>query len=402
MTEERAAAYVVDTLSAAGIECDVVEPAPGRCSVFARHVGLDRSLPALLVHGHLDVVPAQSEGWEQDPFGGEEVDGCLWGRGAVDMKDAVAMMLAIQVEMAQSQVQPRRDLIFTYFADEEMGGVLGSRWIVDHRPELFEGAAEAIGELGGFTVPLPDGRRLYPIQTAEKGTLWFRIRVPGEPGHAALSSGVNPVARLGPLIQRISGLTTDDPPPDAFLALVQQVGQLLRRTQDTTSLLKELGPFGGMALQASRTTFVPTIVNAGSKINVIPDCAEVWVDCRFVPGGEEAARTALLSVLDHDMTGEFVGYTPGLISPLDGALVTACQEAIRTDDPEAIVAPFGLAAGTDAQNLAGLGIRGYGFTPLILPSHLDYPSLFHAPNERIPIDSLIRGKNILQGLVLTY
>lgn len=237
-TEEAAAAYVVDVLSRARLPTEVVEPAPGRVSVISRHAGAEPELPALVVHCHLDVVPAQDEGWRHDPFGGVEEDGFLWGRGAVDMKDFAAMMLATQTALAEGP-PPRRDIVFAYFADEEMGGGLGSRWIVENRPELFDRAAWAIGEIGGFPVTLPNGRRLYPVQVAEKGLLWFRITMRGVGAHAALTDAPNATAALGRVLGRLAHLTTEDPVPPASVVLGERLTALLGNGTDPVSMLDD-------------------------------------------------------------------------------------------------------------------------------------------------------------------
>jgi acetylornithine deacetylase/succinyl-diaminopimelate desuccinylase-like protein len=400
-TEEAAAAYVTDVLTRAGIAWEAVEPEPGRVSVISRHEGAERDLPALVVHCHLDVVPAQDSGWRHDPFGGVEEDGFLWGRGAVDMKDFAAMMLATQVALAEGP-PPRRDLVFAYFADEEMGGGLGARWIAENRPDLLSGAAWAIGEIGGFTVELPNGRRVYPIQVAEKGLLWFRITMPGVGAHAALTVAPNATAALGRVINRIAELTTPDPVPAASAQLAERLGELLGDGADPLALLGGLGTFGAMAARARATTFVPTIASSGAKVNVIPDRADLYVDCRYVPGGADHARLAIEGVLEDGMTCEVVAAMPGSSSPPEGELFAALTDAVASLDRDGTPVPFMLPAGSDAQHLATLGIKAYGFTPLVLPTGFDYLGLFHAVDERVPVDGLVAGHRAFDGLVRTF
>jgi acetylornithine deacetylase/succinyl-diaminopimelate desuccinylase-like protein len=404
-TEERAAAYVVDLLSGAGIGTEVIEPAPGRCSVFSRLTGSDRTRPGLLVHGHLDVVPAVANGWTHDPFGGVEADGYLWGRGAVDMKNTIAMMLAAQLSLAEAGVRPRRDLMFAYLADEEAGGALGSQWAVENRQDLFEGITEALGELGGFRVTLPNGRCIYPLQCAEKGVLWIRIAATGMGGHAALSDASNPLVRLARVIDRVASLRTDDPPPEAFRLLVERLARILDEpnlTKDPAKALEGLGSFGSMSLKASHTTFVPTVSSSGTVTNVIPERAEVLVDCRFVPGGAQKALAAVRELLDDDMACDIITSMPGCEAPAEGELATAVENAVEQHDPGALVVPWALPAGTDAQRFTLLGIAGYGFTPLVLPSDIDHPSLFHAVDERVPISALVGGYDIFRSLITSY
>ncbi len=404
--EAAAAEYVASRLRRAGLACAVVEPAPGRVNLVSVMPGREPGLPRLALHGHLDVVPADPAGWSHPPFGGEVEDGLLYGRGAVDMKGFVAQMLALQLELAEGGGQPRRDLVFCYLADEETGSVLGARWLAEQRPELLAGVAEAIGEVGGFSVALPGGGRAYTIQTAERGSLWFSIRVPGVAGHAALSGAANPVRRLGPLIERLNALRVEEEPPAAFRALCRHVAELTGGPEDDPErLLAPLGVFGQAALRGRRTDFVPTQTLAGRapNYNVIPDVAELGVDCRYLPGGRERARQALESVLEPDMTYEMPAGTLEAEAPVDAPLVEAALAAIRHHDPECrALLPYVLPAGTDAAALSTLGIHCYGFTPLPLPEGFDYPAMFHARDERVPVDSLRRGSDILFTLATVY
>jgi acetylornithine deacetylase/succinyl-diaminopimelate desuccinylase-like protein len=400
-TEAEAARYVVDTLAAAGISAETVEPEPSRCSVVSRQAGGNNRLPTLLLHGHLDVVPPQSQGWCEDPFGAVEKDGCIWGRGAADMKHFVAMMLLLQRDIALGRVTPRRNLLFAYFADEEMGGGLGSKWIVENRPDLLADAEEAIGEVGGFRVVLPTGKSIYPVQTEEKGLLWVRISVPGEGGHAAFPRGSNAITRLARLVQRLPERQVVSAPPHAFELMMDEL-KLLLGDGSAETLLAGLGTFGQMALAASRTTFVPTVARAGTKINTIPEEAEVYIDCRFVPGTSDEALALLRNAMDDDMTYEIVASTPGLASPSATPMLATCSDSIQAVDPGAIVVPFALPAGTDAQHLSAVGIQGYGFVPLVLPADFDYPGVFHASNERLPVSALELGYEILKNFISLY
>lgn len=403
-TEEPAARVVVDRLEAAGVATEVIEAAPGRTTVVSRMRGEDASLPGLVVHTHLDVVPAQ-EGWTHDPFGGDlDADGWIWGRGAIDMKNCVAMALATQLDLAGSGRRPRRDLVFVYFADEERGGPLGSQWLVQNRPDVFEGCAESLGEVGGYSVTLPDGRRVFPLQVAERGFLWLRVVARGPGGHAALSPpGGNPTVRLAAVIPRIAALETDDPPPPAYGVFLERLAAALgRSTDDPAALAAALGSFGPMALRGARTTFTPTVLHAGVKTNVIPDRAEVQVDARFVPGGRDRALAALRGAIDDDMELEPILATSAAEAPVDGPLPDACAAAIAAFDPDALVLPYVMPGGTDGQNLVALGIRPYGFMPLPLPAGFDFPSLFHAADERVPAASIRSGRELLRDLVASY
>lgn len=402
--EEPAARVVAGELERAGVPFEVVESEPGRTTVVSRVRGEDRSLPGLVVHAHLDVVPPQ-EGWSRDPFGAEvDGDGWLWGRGALDMKNAVAMLLATQLDLAATGRRPRRDLVFAYFADEERGGPLGSQWLVANRPDLFEGCAEALGEVGGYTVTLPDGRRVYPLQVGERGFLWTRVVARGPGGHAAMSSAdANPTLRLARTIERVAALATEDPVPAGHRALLQRLGEALGRpVEDEEELAEALGSFGRMALRGSRTSFVPTVLRAGVKTNVIPDRAEVEVDARFVPGGRDRALAALRAAVDDDMEIEPILATSAAEAPVDAPFPRAVAAAVEAADPGALVLPYVMAGGTDGQNLAPLGIVPYGFLPLPLPAGFDYPALFHAADERVPVESIRRGRELLRDLLVSY
>jgi acetylornithine deacetylase/succinyl-diaminopimelate desuccinylase-like protein len=376
---------------------EVIEPMPGRCSLISRVIGTDTSLPPLIVHGHLDVVPA-GEGWTHDPFGGDESEGYPWGRGAIDLKSFCAMMLAVQIHLSEDRQVPRRNLVFAYLADEEMAGTLGARWIVENRPELFEGALGALGEIGGFSIATPAGQRLYPMMVAGRGVLWLKIVATGVAGHAAFSDAANPLVRLSELVPRIETLRTNDPQPHAHALLVKELAALPGGGGD--NLLEHLGSFHSYARHGSSTGFVPTVMKTGTKVNVIPERVELLVDCRYVAGGRQSALTAVSHLLDPDMSLEVIAETTPIEWPFEGAIVEACRRAVQLHDATARIIPYSLAAGTDANILADLGIPGYGFTPLPLPGNFDYPSMFHAANERVPIESLAPGAQMLADIVL--
>jgi acetylornithine deacetylase/succinyl-diaminopimelate desuccinylase-like protein len=390
-TEAAAAAYIAERLEDAGLEPLVLEPEPGRCSVIARQPGREPELAPAVMHGHLDVVPAGgAEDWTHDPFGGVVADGYLWGRGAVDMKNTVAAMLTLQVTWARSGQWPRRPLVFAYFADEEMGGPLGSRWIVDHRPDLFAGAAFAVGEIGGFPVRVPGGPTLYPLQAAERGMVWLRLTAVGASGHVAFTSGTGPVVHLAEALARIAQLRLPHAAPAAHRALLDALAGVP---------LDALGSFGAAARNAATTTFVPTVVSAGSKINVIPDTATAYVDCRVAPGQAEAAEAAVAAVLGEHVQMEVLGTSDGVATPVDAAVLDAAQRAVRTVDADGVVAPFAMPAGSDAQRLARLGIPVYGFTPLTAPASFDYLAGFHQRDERVPVEGLRDGLRMLQAFL---
>jgi acetylornithine deacetylase/succinyl-diaminopimelate desuccinylase-like protein len=393
--EERAARYVRDRLDEVGISGEFVLPTPGRGSLVVRIPGRDRSAGALLVHAHLDVVPVDAADWSVPPFAAEIRENdrhgeMLYGRGAVDMKGFAAMVVAV----ARAGLVPRRDLVLAFLADEEAGGVWGAKWLVENRPELFAGVTEAIGEVGGFSVPLPtahDGvRRAYLLATAEKGAGWARLRARGAAGHASQPGPDTAVLRLARAVaalgeHRFPVEHTDATRPfhAAFSALTGQDG------------VPELAAAG------LRHSAVPTMLAAGYKLNVIPGEAIAEVDTRVVPGGEEEFRREVERVVGEDVSVEWVLSNAPVVSPVDGPLVQTVREAVAHDDPDGVVVPYLLAASTDNKNFSRLGIAGYGFTPLRVPAGFDAFGQFHAVDERVPLAALRFGARVLRRILQT-
>ena len=408
--EREAAEYVAAKLTEVGYAVEVVESgAPGRDNVFARLPGADDTRGALLIHGHLDVVPADAAEWSVHPFSGALRDGYLWGRGAVDMKDMVGMTLAVARQFKRDGVVPPRELVFAFLADEEAGGKYGSQWLADHRPDLFERCTEAVGEVGGFSLTLTDTEgdpaRLYLIETAEKCIAWMRLRARGRAGHGsflhsdnAVTTLCEAVARLGnhrfPLV--LTGTVS------AFLAQVAEVTGMEFPDDDLDGALAKLGPLARIIGATVRDTANPTMLSAGYKANVIPSAAEAVVDCRVLPGRETAFEREVDELLGPDVSREWVTYLPALETSFDGDLVTAMAAALREEDPGARTVPYMLSGGTDAKAFQDkLGIRCFGFAPLRLPPDLDFASLFHGVDERVPVDSLLFGTRVLNRFLRT-
>ncbi len=397
--ERAAAEYVAGKLSEVGYETTYVESgAPRRGNVIARLTGADPSRGALLVHGHLDVVPADAAEWSVHPFSGAVQDDYLWGRGAVDMKDMVAMTVAVARRFRRDGVTPSRDLVFAFTADEEAGGAQGAHWLVEQRPELFEGCTEAISEVGGFSLTVRAGRRLYPVQTAEKGVAWMRLRARARAGHGALvqedtavTALCEAVARLGrhrfPLV--MTG------PVQEFLAAIGEETGLDFSGDDLEGAVAKLGGLARIVGATLRDTANPTMLDAGYKANVIPSKAEAVVDCRVLPGRQAAFEREVDELLGPDITREWVENRPPVQTTFDGDLVAAMDAAIRQADPGARTIPYMLSGGTDAKAFSRLGIRCFGFSPLRLPPDLDFAALFHGVDERVPVDGLAFGTRVL-------
>jgi len=398
--ERPAAEYVAALLAQVGYEPVYVESAPGRGNVVARLAGSDPTQGALLVHGHLDVVPADPALWTVPPFAGEVRDGYLWGRGAVDMKGMVAMTLAAARALRRDGVTPRRDIVFAFVADEEAGGFAGAGYLVDHHPELFAGVTEAIGEVGGFSVTIGD-KRIYPVQTAEKGAAWLRVAAHGTAGHGSLLHHDNAVATLTTALARLAAHrfpTVLTPPVRQFLTGVCELTGWAFDEDDPDALVARLGGMARMLGATVRDTANLTMLQAGLAPNVVPETARATVDGRMLPGREAAFRDEVAAVLGPEIELDWRTLPPVQTS-FDGPLVDAIAAALEHEDPGAVVLPYLMSGSTDAKSLARLGIRHFGFAPLRLPPDLDFLTLFHGVDERVPVDALQFGTRVLYRLL---
>ncbi|OBH45267.1 hypothetical protein A5683_01775 [Mycobacterium mantenii] len=403
--EADCAQWVAEKLAEVGYAPHYVESgAPGRGNVFVRLPGADSSRGALLIHGHLDVVPAEPTEWSVHPFSGAIKEGFVWGRGAVDMKDMVGMMIVVARELKRAGIVPPRDLVFAFIADEEHGGTFGAQWLVDNRPELFTGVTEAIGEVGGFslTVPRRDGgeRRLYLIETAEKGLSWMKLTARGPAGHGSMVHDQNAVTAVAEAVARLGRhqfplVLTDT--VAQFLAAVSEETGLTFDTDsgDLRGAIEKLGPMARMLKAVLHDTANPTMLKAGYKANVVPAIAEAVVDCRILPGRKAAFEAEIDELLGPDVTREWIKDFSSYETGFDGDLVDAMNAAVLAFDPGARTVPYMLSGGTDAKSFARLGIRCFGFSPLRLPPDLDFTALFHGVDERVPIDALRFGTDVL-------
>lgn len=400
--ERKAAEWVAGKLAEVGLEPKIYESHPGRASTVARIEGEDPSRPALLIHGHLDVVPANAVDWTHDPFSGEVADGCVWGRGAVDMKDMDAMTLAVVRDRLRSGRRPPRDIVVAFLADEEAGGTYGARYLVDHHPELFEGVTEAISEVGGFSFTVNDQRRLYLIQTAEKGMHWMKLTVAGTAGHGSMIHRDNAITELSEAVARVGRHTFPVRVTKTTRAFLDELGDALGTELDPEDMEATIAKLGGIAKLIGATlsnTANPTQLNAGYKVNVIPGEATAHIDGRFLPGHEEEFLADLDRLLGPRVRREDVHSDKALETGFDGALVEAMQSALLAEDPTAKAIPYMLSGGTDAKSFDDLGIRGFGFAPLKLPPELDFAGMFHGVDERVPVDGLRFGVRVLDRFI---
>jgi len=396
--ERGAAEYVAEKLAEVGLEPQIFESHQGRASTVARIEGEDPSRPALLIHGHTDVVPANADDWTHHPFSGEIADGCVWGRGAVDMKDMDAMTLAVVRDRLRSGRRPPRDIVLAFLADEEAGGTYGARYLVDKHPHLFEGVTEAISEVGGFSFTVNEQRRLYLIQTAEKGMHWMKLTVAGTAGHGSMIHRDNAITELSEAVARLGRHEFPVRVTKTTRAFLDELGDALGielEADDMEATLARLGGIAKLIGATLRNTANPTQLGAGYKVNVIPGEATAHVDGRFLPGFEEEFLADLDTILGPTVRREDLHSDKAVETTFDGALVEAMQSALLAEDPAAKAIPYMLSGGTDAKSFDDLGIRGFGFAPLKLPPELDFAGMFHGVDERVPVDALKFGVRVL-------
>lgn len=401
--ENEAAEYVRALLEEVGLACKLFEPEPGRTTVVARWPGVDPTLPALMLHGHLDVVPAESSDWSVDPFGGVIKDGMLWGRGAVDMKDMNAMIIAAVRQMIRGGEQPRRDVVLAFFADEEAVSVLGSVWMVDNHPEVFAGVGDAISEVGGYSVDI-NGRRAYLVQTGEKGLLWLRLHATGTAGHGSQINDDNALVTLAEAVARIGRAPWPVSVTETSEALLAGIRDLAGLSADTAPLsVATAAGYGARFIAPGlRNVANVTLLDGGYKENVVPGHASALIDVRYLPGQRESVLETIAELAGPGIRIDIETDMPAVETPFEGPLVTAMIQSLGRLDPQAAVLPYLMPAGTDNKPLSRLGIRGFGFAPLRLPADLDFPSLFHGVDERVPLDALRFGQDVLTDLLRTH
>jgi len=369
---------------------------------MARLEGTNSQRPGLVVHGHIDVVPANADDWSVDPFSGEIKDGMIWGRGAVDMKNMDAMILATVREWARTGYKPPRDFVLAFFADEEAGSIYGSHWLVNNHPELFAGCTEAISEVGGFSVTVGNGKRLYMIETAEKGIHWMRLTANGRAGHGSVMNDENALTRLTEAVAAIGKFQWPQRYSTTVKALFKRVAEATGKTydeKDLRPLLSEVGFAARMIGATLQNTANPTMLEAGYKANVIPGSASAVIDGRFIPGFEDELNATIESLIGPHVTVETITRDKALEVPFEGDLVDAMCAAILKEDSEAIPVPYLMSGGTDNKALAELGIIGYGFSPLKLDADFDFMAMFHGVDERVPVDGLTFGVRTLKDFL---
>jgi acetylornithine deacetylase/succinyl-diaminopimelate desuccinylase-like protein len=404
--ERDAAEYVAAHLTDAGLDPLLLERTPRRSNVITRIPGTDPTLPALLVQAHLDVVPADPTDWTTDPFAGDIRDGYVWGRGATDMKDMVAMTLAVTHQWANQHQRPRRDIVLAFVADEEDQGIDGAHWLVEHHPEHFTGVTAAISESGAFTHHA-NGVRLYPIGTAERGTAHLRLTATGRAGHGSRRNNDNAVTRLVNALSRLAAHRWPVHLTPTVRAYLHQAGDALGVPVDLSSddavdaTLARLGPAATLAENTVRPSTTPTVLHAGYKVNVIPGTATAEIDTRVLPGTEDTVLAIIDQHLGHHITREFIGHQGPVEAPIESPWFTAMADALRAEDPDAVVVPYCMGGGTDAKAFSTLGIHCYGFAPLLIPEGFNYRAMAHGVDERVPVTGLEFGTRVLNRLLLS-
>ncbi|HEY8300812.1 MAG TPA: M20/M25/M40 family metallo-hydrolase [Jatrophihabitans sp.] len=402
--ERPAAEWVATRLSDAGYDPKILESSPGRASTVVRIPGSDRNAPALLAHGHLDVVPAHAADWQRDPFAGEVVDDpvsgpSVWGRGALDMKDMDAMLLAVALGFARDGFVPPRDIVLAFVADEEDTGAYGAGFLAAEHRELFDGVTTAIGESGGHRIVLPGGAHLYPVATCERGTAWMRLTARGPAGHGSRPAPQNAIATLARALTRIA----DHRWPTRLIPAVQALldgaaGHLgVPADADDPAVLEALGDVAGLITRTARNSLNPTMMQAGYKANVIPSEATAVVDGRILPGTEDEFFATVDELLGPDITREFVSFTQPVGTTHESAEFAAIASAIRAHDPDAVVLPYCLGGGTDAKAFTSIGINCYGFAPGVFPHGFAAGDYVHGIDERVPILSLHAGVRMVDA-----
>jgi acetylornithine deacetylase/succinyl-diaminopimelate desuccinylase-like protein len=400
--EKAVAEYIVASLAEVGIASEIFESAPNRCNVIARLPGSDSSRPGLVLHGHIDVVPANAADWSVDPFAAEIRDGMIWGRGAVDMKNMDAMILAIVRKWARTGYKPPRDIVLAFFADEEAGMTFGSRWMAAQHPEVFAGCSEAISEVGGFSVTVAHGKRLYFVEAAQKGIHWMKLTAQGRAGHGSMMNDENAITSLAEAVAKIGRYEWPQRYTKTVKILFSKIAQATGKKYDESDLrplLSEIGPTARMIGATLQNTANPTMLEAGYKANVIPGSASAVIDGRFLPGYEDELNKTIKEIIGPDISVETISRDIALEIDFEGDLVEAMCNAITTFDPEGIPVPYLMSGGTDNKALSELGIVGYGFSPLQLPADLDFMALFHGVDERVPISGLEFGVKVLENFL---
>jgi len=409
--DERACVeWIADVLDAYGVASETFAAEPDRPNLLARYPGGDG--PALMLYGHVDVVPTTGQEWTHPPFAGVVEDDFVWGRGTLDMKGGVAMLLAGFLRTVHEERELPGDLVLCVVSDEEGGGDVGAAYLVEEHAEQFADVEYALGEFGGFSMAL-GGERFYPIQVNEKQICWLQATFTGPAGHGSLPHHGGAMAKLGAALAALDGTRLPvrvTPPVEAMVSAIadelpapvdEQLAALLDPDR-TDAVLDELGEDGAMFDALLHNTVNPTIVRGGDKENVVPGTVELTLDARLVPGSEpDDVIDELRAVVGDDVEFEVVRYEPGPPAA-DMALFDTLAGVLRDADPAGRPVPLLLSGGSDGRHFARLGIQSYGFTPMRLPEDFAFMDLLHAADERIPVEAVEFGADAVTEAVRRY
>lgn len=386
--ERIAADYIADALGAHGLDSVIREGAPTRANLVTRIAGADSSKGSLLLSSHTDVVPVERGGWSREPFSAEIAEGCVWGRGSIDMKSKCAMDVVLMTAIKRTGAKPDRDVILAAVADEEAGSDQGAKFLVERHPELVR-AAYVLNEVGGFTVHLGN-RRFYPIQVAEKGFVTIRMKVTAAPGHGSMPRQDTAIAKISELITKI-----------VHTPMPRKVSSLMRTTlQEMGVPIDSPGPLFQPMLA---NTVSPTILRAGYKDNVIPGEASVVLDGRTLPGEDpESFMAELRAIVGPEPTFELIKTAPPAETSPDTPLYELIVKTVEAADPGARAIPWMIPGATDNKFYSKLGAACYGFMPVKLEPHMPFGSLFHGNDERMPIDGFFWGLKVYCEVVLKF
>lgn len=392
--------YIRELLNDAGIESTLIAKDPHRPNLIARIPG-EGKVPPLLMYGHVDVVTTENQPWQHPPFEGKLIDGYVWGRGALDMKGGVAMMVAAFLRANAEGLRPPGDVVLAIVSDEEANGTFGAKFLVEEHPELFKGIKHAIGEFGGFTLTI-GGKRLYPIMISEKQICWIKATVRGAGGHGSMPVKGGAMARLAKLLKALdeNDLPIHVSPPARMMveamasALGGAQGMILGQLTNPTLtdfILKTLGERGRTFYPLFRNTASPTILHGSSKINVIPGEVSIELDGRLLPGQTpETMIRELQNIVGDDVQLDIVQFEPGPAEP-DMSMFNTLAGILKEADPDGMPIPLLLSGVTDGRFFTQLGIQTYGFLPLTLPEDFNFTSVIHAADERVPAAAIEFG-----------
>jgi acetylornithine deacetylase/succinyl-diaminopimelate desuccinylase-like protein len=404
-------AYIEGLLTEAGFDTHLLAKEPTRPNVVARLKG-NGDAPPLLLYGHVDVVTTANQSWIHPPFGGEIEDGYVWGRGALDMKGGITMMLAALLRAKAKRQTLAGDVVLAIVCDEEAGGDFGVKYLVENHPEQFKGIRYALGEFGAFSIYI-GGRVFYPIQISEKQVCWLKATVRGPSGHGAWPIRGSAITKLADTIRRLDQRRLPVHITPTARQMIETMAQalpfpkglmlrLLLQPQQTGAVLKLMGEIGHLLEPMLYNTVNVTMIRGGEQFNVIPSRIDLALDGRLLPGySPDDLIAELRRVIGDEVDLEVVRYDPNPSEPHMG-LFDTLADVLREVDPGCVPLPLLLPATTDGRHLSRLGIQTYGFTPMKLPKEFNFSATVHAGDERIPVEALEFGANAIYKVLQCY